>query len=98
MLFRHGDVILKKVNKIPEGAKKQANKVLAYGEVTGHSHRFEAPNVTVFKFEDTLYAQVTDSLAALVHEEHAKIDVPPGIYEIGIQREYEPDGWRQVAD
>ncbi len=38
-LFRHGDVILKSVENLPPNAKEHKSVTLAYGEVTGHSHR-----------------------------------------------------------
>jgi hypothetical protein len=33
-----------------------------------------------------------------VHEEHDPIRIPPGAYRVVRQREYEPRGWRAVAD
>lgn len=39
-----------------------------------------------------------EASSSLMHDEHGKIDVPPGDYEIIIQREYSPDAVRQVAD
>ena len=32
------------------------------------------------------------------HEEHAKIELPSGFFEVRIQREYKPEGIRKVAD
>ena len=46
MLYRQGDVYFKPIRKIPAGpAKKRKDGAVAYGEVTGHSHRLavEAP-------------------------------------------------------
>jgi hypothetical protein len=36
--------------------------------------------------------------AAVDHEEHATVMLPAGEYQVVRQREYEPAGWRQVAD
>ncbi|MFB2881393.1 hypothetical protein [Floridanema aerugineum] len=36
--------------------------------------------------------------ALLTHEEHKQIAIPQGDWVIRIQREYEPEGWRYVAD
>ena len=47
---------------------------------------------------------LTRSIARLVHEEHAPIEVPPGTWRVVIQREYEPPtataapAWRRVVD
>ena len=48
--FRQGDVLLVKVASIPDGFKsrKGGKVILAYGEVSGHHHRFECGNVTAF--------------------------------------------------
>lgn len=40
MYYQQGDVLLKKINKLPAGCKKLDGKVLQLGEVTGHKHQF----------------------------------------------------------
>lgn len=48
--FRQGDVLIIPVSEIPSGFKSRKEKkvILAYGEVTGHHHRFENERVTAF--------------------------------------------------
>lgn len=68
--------------------------LLALGEVTGHAHRI-AHNPSVL-----LLAQVHGSRRVLrvkgadpvllTHEEHETLTIPPGDYEVRIQREYVP--------
>lgn len=98
--FRHGDVTLKRVAKplTPVG-KKQDHCILAYGEVTGHKHEVFG-DATLFKEENgKMYLVTGKEPAVLDHPEHGKITLEPETgYEVGIQREYEPEGWRQVAD
>jgi hypothetical protein len=36
--------------------------------------------------------------ALLNHEEHTTIKIPQGHWIMKIQREYEPEAWRYVAD
>ncbi len=101
--YRHGDVLLFKIDKLPKKAKqkKKDNLVLAEGEVTGHAHRILSGAVLYSLLnEDTeeRFLEVTAKTAPLTHEEHAKIEVPEGCYKVLIQREYEPDGWREVYD
>ena len=51
MMYRQGDVLLRRVDTLKEGlaAVPSAPKViLAFGETTGHHHRFEDPNVVAF--------------------------------------------------
>ena len=98
MLIRHGDVILKPTREDLSFFAKKEGKVLAEGEVTGHAHRITEGQAELYERDGTLYMRVISPTAALTHEEHHRIDVPKGDYEIRIQREYEPDGWRYVAD
>lgn len=95
--YRHGDVIVIPA-KIPAKAEKQKGLTLAEGEVTGHSHQISSGKAVMFKFDDKTYLRVTSPLAALTHEEHKQIDLPAGDYEVVIQQDYEPDGWKKVRD
>jgi hypothetical protein len=97
MNIRHGDVIILPTS-IPTDAAPKAGNVLAEGEATGHAHRITEGTATLFEKRGTLYLRVESEYAALTHEEHHRIDVPKGDWIISIQREYEPNGWREVAD
>jgi len=80
-IHRHGDVLIKQIEKLPEHAKKLKDKVLAYGEVTGHSHRFENPdNIDRYELDGRLYLLVYQP-TPLIHEEHLPQVILPGIYE-----------------
>ena len=97
--FRHGDVILKAVKSIRgEEINKDKDLILALGEVTGHSHRIPQGQAQMFKFNDKTYIKVTKGIACLKHEEHKEIKIPRGCYEIEIQKDYSPDGWKKVQD
>lgn len=106
-MFRQGDVMVSRVKAIPAGAKavKQTNDkiVLAWGEVTGHSHAIAEPEAREYTFADAggivrRFLEVFDRGATVRHEEHAPIPLPPGFYEITQQREYTPEAIRNVAD
>lgn len=102
--YRQGDVFLKEVESVPEGAeventKESKNRVLAYGEVTGHSHRFDPAAMQFYTFDEKRYVEIQEETALLRHEEHGEIKVPGAkTYEVIIQREYVPGGWTQVVD
>lgn len=69
---------------------KPVEPVLAYGEVTGHSHRIHPEDqgrVRFFRKDDSQFLVVDNGGARLIHEEHATVNFAPGIYEINIQRE-----------
>ncbi len=94
--IRQGDVIITPIEQI-EG-QKLSHLTLAEGEVTGHSHRISEGQAELYEKEGTLYLKVLSDTATLIHEEHNKIDIPQGNWMVRIQREYEPQGWRYVAD
>jgi hypothetical protein len=94
--IRQGDVILLPVQQT-EG-QKLPHLTLAEGEVTGHKHRISDGQAELYEKDGTLYLRVLSKTAILTHEEHKPIQVPQGSWMIRIQREYEPQGWRYVAD
>jgi hypothetical protein len=94
--MRQGDVLLQSV-KTSRG-KKLRHLTLAEGEVTGHSHRISNGEAELYEENGTLYLRVLSDRATLIHEEHKAIDIPQGNWMVRIQREYQPEGWRYVAD
>lgn len=68
--IRQGDVLLQRIDKLPEGVKALKDKILAYGEVTGHSHRFvDSKNINRYELDKKLYLEVLKP-TLLTHEEH----------------------------
>lgn len=106
-----GDVFLERVSEIPEGLKQVTPKtgsiIIAYGEVTGHTHAIKPINgfipANLFDAGAEKFLNVIQS-CELVHEEHAPIKLEPGVYRIpyffngGTQREYHPEEIRRVMD
>jgi hypothetical protein len=99
ILYRHGDVMIQRIDRLPSNAQQQVGATLAHGEATGHSHRFAQSNlVQLWERNGTLFLEVKATSAALVHEEHHRIDVPQGFYRYWKQREYRPDAFVEVED
>lgn len=108
VIFRQGDVLLQKVNAIPEAAKDVTPPdriVLAFGEVTGHAHAVYEPltkdtpkgKARLWDAGAERFLQVL-AKTSLKHEEHTAITLEPGIYRVRQQREYSPEEIRNVAD
>jgi hypothetical protein len=108
-IWRQGDLLFEKVDKLPSGFAPAKSNVLLRGEATGHSHRLE--NGTVFDRKEyglsrNLRREIFISVGKngkIVHEEHATLILPWGIYKIIYQREYSeiehtPAGWIWVGD
>lgn len=107
MDYRHGDVLIRKIEAVPTDAvAAKADKrglVLAEGEVTGHHHRIQDVTkgqllVSPEEARDLRMWLHLDAPAELVHEEHHTLTLPAGDYEVIKQVEYEPEGLRNVAD
>ena len=56
-IYRQGDVLIREVNSLPKEAKGLDTKVLAYGESTGHSHRFQE-GAELYGHGEELYMKV----------------------------------------
>lgn len=95
-MIRQGDLLFVRVDDAPDGETVKS-RVLAEGEATGHAHRLRAGRGRVVQTAAMLY--VLNRYRAYVdHEEHETVVLPPGAWEVRRQREYEPEGWRRVAD
>jgi hypothetical protein len=98
-LYRHGDVLIGSITVIPLEARSHPGNVLVRGEATGHAHRIEDPRTAqLFRHGGELYLRVVADRADLVHEEHARIELPRGDYRVWTQREYSPEAIRRVID
>ena len=86
--FQQGDVIIKPVKAVPTDAQPLGTRVLREGEATGHAHVATGEGVQLFIRGEALYMRVPAG-TEVVHEEHATITVPPGVYEISAVREYD---------
>lgn len=90
--IRQGDILLKKVEMNDKEKSRlkyigEGRRILAYGEVTGHSHQLIGTDT---KFYDNGNGQILCSVngdAELVHQEHKIIPVPVGDYLVIKQRE-----------
>lgn len=112
MQFRQGDVFLNKVENLPELEKEHIFSVegptlknqiiLAHGEATGHKHAIKIGDANAFLFKaaanDGRFFLIVKKESELTHEEHSKIKLPVGNYEVIRQREYTPESIRWVAD
>lgn len=99
MYIQHGDVLLKKIDSLPKGLKKEGTNILAYGEATGHTHSLHGGIFNHLVNKKERFLEVVET-ASLQHQEHNEIEIDPGIYKIHIVREYDhfEEEAREVAD
>lgn len=100
--YRQGDVYLIRC-RTPKALAARADNRVAVGEATGHAHHVIDGEVLVGE-DGALYVRATKgtTIQHLTHGttpgDHATIALDPGTYRVVIQRTYEPQGARQVAD
>ena len=100
--YRQGDVLLEQIPSLPDnlkrGVREEGRIIVARGESTGHSHVIADAKVQSFVDSDgNLFLEVAEQ-TEVVHEEHATLTLPPGVYRITHQREYNPVEIRRVRD
>jgi hypothetical protein len=100
-MYRQGDVLIFEggSSAITLSHEEVLDRVLAYGEATGHAHRIVGAGAHLYASSeggDMVLAVQTS--ARVVHEEHGAIDLPAGVYVVRRQREYAPDEVRIVED
>ncbi len=106
MQARQGDVLITKVEEIPANVKEKQRDamgrvVLAEGEVTGHAHALIDRQVKLLEEtggRDICYLDVEQDEAKVRHEEHMRVDLVRGKYEVRRQKEFQDELIRNVAD
>lgn len=97
---QQGDVILRRLDKMPDGEQIITRKrlVLAHGE-SGHSHVIEDDEAELIQIGERMLLRLSKA-ATVKHEEHKPIRLAPGIWEVGRVREYDyfQHMARQVVD
>jgi hypothetical protein len=101
--FQQGDVILRRLDAMPEGKAKVVSKgrcVVAHGE-SGHSHVIDAPEseAELIQIGERMILSLK-SEQTLTHEEHKTQTYAPGLYDVGRVNEYDyfTEMTRKVAD
>jgi hypothetical protein len=94
--------MLKQIESIPVGVgmEQKQDRVILEGEITGHAHRLDGPGGQILVSDDGMMVVVILSPVGLIHEEHDRIELSVGLYEVVRQREYNPfeDAIRNVQD
>jgi hypothetical protein len=91
MQWRQGDVLVQRIEMVPDGARPRPDTVLFRGEATGHAHRLAAgAGAAVLELDDALFLSIGGDGATLIHDEHGPIPLEAGSYRVWRQREWDP--------
>ena len=101
--YRQGDVLLIEAEGAIDPAARKVKRedgriILAHGEATGHAHAIDETDAELWEAPTGRRHLRLVKPAALLHEEHAPISLPSGLYDVRRQREYSPEEIRTVAD
>ncbi len=107
-MYAQGDILFKRVEAEPkEGVQEVENGIIATGELSGHTHRIRpGQQATLNLIAGIMYLRaLQDTVVEHVilpsgepSKDHDPIVLPPGLFEIVRQREWVPEGYRQVVD
>ena len=98
--YRHGEILLLKIDKLPKGLKEEKTNILMEGS-HGNNHSFDKGKF--YKKQDGFtFGYLVAKNTNLLHEEHSpKIGdakIKDGIYKLIKQQEFTPQGLIRVID
>jgi hypothetical protein len=97
-MYRQGDLLFVEASIPGHGAEQVDDGIVARGEVTGHTHRIRpGTQAALLIAAGIAYIRALQE-TPIDHEEHDTVILPVGDWQVIRQREYQPDGWRQVED
>lgn len=98
--YRHGEIILVKIDKLPDGLKQEKTTLLAQGK-TGNSHKFKGGKIYFKNVNSYVYGYLEAKNTSLYHIEHSpkyEAVIEDGIYELRKQQEWVNGDLKQVID
>lgn len=85
-MYRQGDLLIQEVDSLPKDIKKRENRIILWGEATGHKHQLTTGSVFDGK-DGAIYLELLKG-GKIVHDEHNPISLKKGKYAVIRQREY----------
>ena len=102
--YRHGEILLVKIDKIPKSLKENTSKIIMQGS-HGNSHSIDTGKLYFKKEGNYVFGYLVAKNTNLLHVEHGvgsgslkKAKIEDGIYQLIKQQEYTPDGLIPIID
>ncbi len=99
--YRHGEILLKKISKLPKGLKVSDSKCIMQGSHS-NSHTINNGKLYFVKEGTYVFGYLVAKDTSLLHPEHSpkvgQAKLPNGIYQLLKQQEYTPNGLVPVID
>jgi hypothetical protein len=100
-IYRHGEVMLRGISKLPPGLKQETTKVFMTGS-HGHDHSINNGKLYFKKDGVYVFGYLVAKNTSLLHPEHSPktgdAQIKDGVYELRKQQEYTPEGLVPIAD
>ena len=87
-LYRHGDLLIRQIDKIPESATQLSTSIIAHGE-NGNTHKLHGSH-QVYETTDKQILFTANQDVSLKHQEHNTLKILKGNYVVVHEREYNP--------
>jgi hypothetical protein len=96
--YRHGEICLLQIDKLPKGLKQSKTNVLMNGSHF-NSHTFDKGKIYL-KSDGQTFGYFVAEKTKLFHPEHSPkgCKIKDGIYQLIKQVEFTPDGFKPVID
>jgi len=99
--YRHGEILLVKIDKLPKGLKVSESKVIINGSHS-NAHTINNGKLYFAKEGDFIFGYLVAKNTSLLHPEHSpKIGdakIKDGVYQLVKQNEFTPQGLIPVID
>lgn len=99
--YRHGEVLLVKIDKLPEGLVSSKEKIFMVGS-HGNNHSIDKGILYFRKESEFAFGYLEAKSTSLLHPEHSpakgKAKIEDGIYQLIKQQEHTPEGLVPVVD
>lgn len=99
--YRHGEIILVKINKLPKGLKVSNSKELIIGSHS-NSHTIDNGKIYFKKEGEYIFGYLVAKNTSLLHSEHSPkvgdAKIKDGIYELRKGVEFTPAGLVPIID
>lgn len=105
--YRHGDLSLHQIEKLPEGLQEIATKKVLYTGRSNNNHSFDNGTFYPLKKGDSIIGYFVAQDTTLSHPDHGRkikrkklreARIEDGIYEVRRQKEITHAGMRPVED
>ena len=87
-LYRHGDLLIRQVDEIPESATQLSTNIIAHGE-NGNTYKLHGSH-QVYETPDKQILFTAEQDVSLKHQEHNTLKISKGNYVIIQEREFVP--------